>query len=88
MGVKGTLANTILQGKVEGEDHEECQKDVKEWTWLYSKEMWREPEDRVTGRKRIINQSCCPKGLNRLRKSSFKKYLVEKSNDKHQNHKM
>ena len=40
--VKGTLANNILQGKVEGKNHGEGQ---KEWIGLRLNEMWREPED-------------------------------------------
>ena len=55
--MKGALANTILQGKVEGKsvkDHEEGQRrqwsdDVKQWTGLSLNEM---PEDCVAWRKR------------------------------------
>ncbi len=42
----GILANTIWQGKVDGK-----RSHVREWTGLSSNEIWREPEDRVVGRK-------------------------------------
>ena len=52
MRARGTLANTILQGKVEGKRSRERTArqwvhDVKEWTGLSLNQMWREPDDRV-----------------------------------------
>ena len=48
MGLKETLANTILQGNFEGErsrgrSGRQWSDDVKEWTGLSWNDMWREP---------------------------------------------
>ena len=52
MRAKGTLANTILQGKLKGNrSYEESVQDVKEWTGLSSNEMGSEPE--TVWRKRV-----------------------------------
>ena len=56
--MKITLVNTILQRKVEwetswGSTARPLLDDVKELTGLRSNEMWREPEDRVAGRKHV-----------------------------------
>ena len=58
MKAKGTLASTILRGKVEGKRSGESPArrwldDVKEWTELKLNEMWREPEDHVAWRKHV-----------------------------------
>ena len=50
MTAKGTLANTILQGKVDGKRSRGRPArlrldNVKEWTELSMDEMWMEPED-------------------------------------------
>ena len=50
---KGTLANTVVQGKVEEKRSRGCQQntnldDVKQWTWLHWNEMPRNPEHRVS----------------------------------------
>ena len=55
---KGTLANTILQDKVEektsrGRPARQWLNDVKEWTGQSLNEMWKEPEEAC--------QSCYPK---------------------------
>ena len=56
---KATLANTVLQGKVEekisrgGPEARQWSDDVKEWTGLSSNKMWREPEDCVAWIKRV-----------------------------------
>ena len=54
----GSMANAIMQGKVEGKRPQgrpagQLLDATKEWIWLSSNEMWREPEDRVARRKRV-----------------------------------
>ena len=66
---KGTLRNTILQGRVEGERSRgrparQWLDDVKEWTGLSLDETWREPEDRVAWRNR--DSRVAPNGLSSL----------------------
>ena len=56
--MKGTLANTILQGNVErkisrGRPARQYKDDVKEWTGLSLKDVWREPEDRIVWRNHV-----------------------------------
>ena len=58
MKENGTMANTILQSKVErkrtrGRPARQWLDDVKEWTGLSSDAIGREPEDRVAWRKRV-----------------------------------
>ena len=53
MRAKGTLAYTILQGKVEGERSRGNQQLVRRCKELNRAELWREPEDRLAWRKRV-----------------------------------
>ena len=58
MRANGTLANTVLQGKVERKRSRERPArqwldDVNEWTRLSLNEMGREPKDRVAWRKHV-----------------------------------
>ena len=66
MRAKGTLANTMLKGKVEvetsrGRPARQRLDDAKEWTMLSLNEMWREPEDRVAWGKHVSR--VVPNGL-------------------------
>ena len=61
---KGTLANNILQGKVEGKTPRgrpagQWLDDVQEWAGLTLNEMWQNPPTGPCGLEKTY-QSCCP----------------------------